>query len=146
MFLNIDLGCECQTLILSLKNDVLFRYPQAQGIYQRSGKIVGKPTWISEKTNKAIWYTAPGMDWAIGDIGTIGTTYSKIAGFGDQGKLSCPYNTPNDTWKYSNNGRGWVVAGVNDVNIQCLTGESTFVISSNFNINFQSFLYLLCFN
>ena len=126
-----NLGCECQTVFILLKNGPLLRQWTIQGVYQRYGKIDGKPTWISEKTNRAIWYTAPGMDWAIGDIGIIGTTYSNIAGFGDQGKLSCPYNAPNDTWKYSNNGRGWVVAGVNDVNIQCLTGESTFVISSN---------------
>ena len=137
MFLNIDLGCECQTLILSLKGDVLFRYPQAQGIYQRSGKMVGKSTWISSLAEMAIWYNSPNMDWMIGPLSYLGGSIQYIDGFGDQGKLSCPYTVPNNTWKYKT--REWVVPDNIDINVKCLAGKETlfrdhlFKTSGNFH-------------
>ena len=121
--MNIDSGCECQTLILSLKNDVLFRYPQAQGIYQRSGKIVGKPTWISSLAEMAIWYDSANMDWMIAPLQYLGGSKHFIDGFGDQGKLSCPYTVPNNTWKYKT--REWVVPDNIDINVKCLAGEES---------------------
>ena len=106
-----------------MKNDVLFRYPHYQGIYQRSGKIVGKLTWISPLAEKAIWYNSPNMDWIIGPLYGLGGTIYDIDGFGDQGKLSCPYNVPNNTWKYYL--RGWVAPENNDISVKCLGGNCT---------------------
>ena len=123
LFSNFHLGCECQTLIVSLKNDVLFRYPERQGIYQRSGKIVGKSTWVSSLAEMAIWYSSVNLDWQIGLLSSLGG-YSFMGGFGDQGKLSGPYNVPSNTWMYYI--RAWIVSENNDISVKCLAGNRTF--------------------
>ena len=115
----LNLGCECQTIVVSLKNGALHQSSE-QGIYQRAGKVNGKTSWISS-SNTALWYNAAADDWMIGPVDYLGTTTGGILSTGDQGRSSCPYNVPNDAWEYWNN--GWIIADANDVSIECLTGN-----------------------
>ena len=120
----LNLGCECQTIVISLKNDALVYQSHRQGIYQRAGKVDGKTSWISS-SNHALWYNAAGDDWLIAYADNLGTSTGGISSTGDQGISSCPYNVPNEyPWEYSNN--GWIVADANDVSIECLTGNHRF--------------------
>ena len=119
-YLILNLGCECQTIVISLKNDALLHQSLRQGIYERAGKINAKTSWISS-SNTALWYNAAADDWMIGDVGYLGTYTGGISSTGNQGRSSCPYNVPNDAWKYGDN--GWIIADANDVSIECLTGN-----------------------
>ena len=122
----LNLGCECQTIIISLKNGALIHQPNRQGIYQRAGKVNGKTSWIS-LNNQALWYNAPSDDWMIGPVDYLGTDTGAIQSNGDQGISSCPYNVPNDAWEYWNN--GWIIADANDVSIECLSGNHSFLVT-----------------
>ena len=117
----LNLGCECQTIIISLKNGALIHQPNRQGIYQRAGKVNGKTSWIS-LNNQALWYNAPSDDWMIGPVDYLGTDTGSISSTGEQGRSSCPYSVPNDAWEYGDND-GWIIVDANDVNIECLTGN-----------------------
>ena len=64
----------------------------------------------------AIWYNSPNMDWMIAPLQYLGGSKHYIDGFGDQGKLSCPYTVPNNTWKYKT--REWVVPDNIDINVK----------------------------
>ena len=119
----INLGCECQTIVISLKNGALSYQSSMQGIYQRAGKVNGKTSWISS-SNTALWYNAGSDDWMIGSVDNLGSGTGGISSTGNQGISSCPYNVPNDAWMYSNN--GWNIADANDVSIECLTGNHRF--------------------
>ena len=119
----LNLGCECQTIVVGFKNGVLLHQSSRQGIYQRAGKVNGKKSWIS-LSNTALWYNVASDDWMIGDVDDLGTTLGGISSTGSQGISSCPYNVPNDAWKYWNN--GWIIADANDVSIECLTGNHSF--------------------
>ena len=120
----LNLGCECQTIVVSLKNGALLHQSSMQGIYQRAGKFNGKTSWISSSNNLALWYVAAAKDWIIGSVDDLGANYGGITSTGFQGRSSCPYNVPNDAWQYANN--GWVIADANDVSIECLTGNHSF--------------------
>jgi hypothetical protein len=119
----INLGCECQTIVISLKNDALLHQSHRQGIYQRAGKVNGKTSWISS-SNTALWYNAASDGWMIGSEEDLGSYTGGVSSIGSQGISSCPYNVPNDAWMYSNN--GWIIADANDVSIECLTGNHSF--------------------
>ena len=122
----LNLGCECQTIVISLKNDALLHQSSRQGIYQRAGKVNGKTSWISS-SNTALWYNSASDDWMIGSVDNLGTNTGGISSTGAQGRSSCPYNVPNDAWQYANYDIGsWIVAGANDVSIECLTGNLSF--------------------
>ena len=122
----LNLGCECQTIVVSFKNGVLLHQSSRQGIYQRAGKVNGKTSWISS-SNTALWYNAVGMDWMIGYVENLGTDFGSISSTGGQGRSSCPYNVPNDAWQYANYDIGsWIIADANDVSIECLTGNHSF--------------------
>ena len=71
----------------------------------------------------AIWYNSPNMDWMIAPLQYLGGSKHYIDGFGDQGKLSCPYTVPNNTWKYKT--REWVVPDNIDINVKCLAGKES---------------------
>jgi hypothetical protein len=120
---SLNLGCECQTIIISLKNGALTQSSK-QGIYQRAGKVNGKTSWISSSNNNALWYNAAVYDWMIGSLDDLGANFGGISSTGNQGRSSCPYNVPNDAWEYWNN--AWIFAGANDVSIKCLTGNDMF--------------------
>ena len=120
----LNLGCECQTIVISLKNGVLLHQAARQGIYQRAGKVNGKTSWISS-SNNALWYNPESEDWMIGFVADLGTDFMVIQSLGAQGRSSCPYNVPNAAWEYWNN--GWIlIANANDVSLECLTGNHSF--------------------
>ena len=121
-WLILNLGCECQTIVVSLNNAVLLS--SMQGIYQRAGKVNAKTSWISTSNNNALWYNAIPDDWMIGYVDDLGANLGFIASIGNQGRSSCPYNVPNDAWEYWNN--GVIIADANDVSIECLTGNDNF--------------------
>ena len=117
------LGCECQTIVISLKNGALHQ-SYVQGIYQKAGKVNGKTSWISSN-NTALWYNPESEDWMIGSVNDLGTNFGGISSIGSQGRSSCPYNIPNDAWEYVDN-VGWIIANANDVSLECLTGNHSF--------------------
>ena len=122
----LNLGCECQTIVVSLNYDALIYQSQKQGIYQRAEKVNGKTSWISS-SNAALWYNgAAHDDWMIGPVNYLGTATGGLISTGVQGRSSCPYNVPNDAWKYSNFDSSWIIANANDVSIECLTGNHSF--------------------
>ena len=119
----LNLGCECQTIVISLKNDALSYQSSEQGIYQRAEKVNGKTSWKSS-SYAALWYNPPSEDWLIGNLDNLGASSGYIASNGNQGISSCPYNVTNDVWQYLND--GWIIADANDVIIECLTGNHRF--------------------
>ena len=78
-----------------------------------------KTSWISISNNFALWYIH--YSWRIGRLDELGTGSSFIASTGNQGILSCPYDVPNDAWKYGSG--GWIIADANDISIECLAGN-----------------------
>ena len=86
----------------------------------------GKTSWISTRNNYALWYDAPAKDWLIGSVDNLGTSTGSIASNGNQGISSCPYNVPNDAWKYGEYTIGWIIADANDISVECLTGNDYF--------------------
>ena len=124
----INLGCACQTIVITLKNDVFLNQPIYNGtIYQRAGKVNGKTNWISTSNNYALWYTA-NANWMIGDVALLGSSIGGILSFGYQERSSCPYNVSTNAWMYAGNYQndGWIIADANDVIIECLTGNHRF--------------------
>ena len=128
----LNLGCECQTIVISLKNGALLRHSSLQGIYQRAGKVNGKTSWISSN-NTALWYHADGNDWLIAPLYYLGTASGSIGSNGAQGRSSCPYNVPNDAWEYVVDAidDSWIIADANDVSIECLAGNKFHHIVQN---------------
>ena len=122
-WLTINLGCECQTIVVSLNNGALLHQSPKQGIYQKAGKINGKTSWISS-SNTALWYNPASIEWSIGLVDDLGTVTGGISSTGAQGRSSCPYYVPNDAWEYWNN--GWNIADANDVSIECLAGNDNY--------------------
>ena len=120
----LNLGCECQTIVISLNNGALLHQSSREGIYQRAGKVNGKTSWISS-SNTALWYNAGSDDWMIGSVDNLGSDTGGISSTGNQGQSSCPFNVPNNAWKYGGN-NGWVIADANDVNIECLAGNDNY--------------------
>ena len=122
----LNLGCECQTIVISLKNDALLYHSSRQGIYQRAGNVNGKTSWISSK-GYALWYNVANHVWLFGYVDDLGGMIGGIASTGAQGISSCPYNVPNDAWMYANNEFGsWIIADANDVSVECLTSNHSF--------------------
>ena len=124
VYLILNLGCECQTIVITLNNNALAAQSSKQGIYQRAEKVNGKTSWILSSNNNALWYSAASEEWFIGSLDDLGTSNGGVVSNGNQGISSCPYNVPNDAWQYANN--GWVIADANDVSIECLTGNHSF--------------------
>ena len=61
---------KCMTIVVTLKNKPLEKYPDLQGTYQLESSR-SEPRWKSKwKSNirhKAIWYDVEQKSWAIGD-------------------------------------------------------------------------------
>ena len=122
-------GCDCQTIVISLKSDALLHQSSLQGIYQRAGKVNGKTSWISS-SSYALWYDAPARDWMIGYVDDLGYSNGMIASTGNQWISTCPYTVPNDAWIYTEDD-SWVIADANDVSIECLAGNEFHHIVQN---------------
>ena len=72
---------KCQTIKLSLKNDVLFHLPNFEGTYEMSTVINGHPSWIS--STNAIWSNPDHpTNWVIGKLEAIGTNFGYIHAYG----------------------------------------------------------------
>ena len=119
----LNLGCECQIIVISLKNGALLHQSPIQGIYQRAGKVNGKTSWISS-SGHALWYYPGYSDWMISSLDYLGTGTRGISSTGNQGISSCPYNVADDVWEYWDD--GWIIADANDVSIECLAGNDNY--------------------
>ena len=116
----------CQTIKVSLKNDMLEHQSQRQGTYQRSSEINGRPSWISE--SQAIWYMPKWKKWAIGNLSHIGTRLRGISGSSDD-KLELPFDIK--SWEY------WIGSSFKheiineDISVQCIVpgGDIQFLAS-----------------
>ena len=120
---NTIIGCECQTLIVNMKNDpLLTKISIGQGIYQKAGKINGQSSWISSDKYHTLWFVATD-EWLIGSTVNVanGLQEGNIMSFGQQGKTSCPYDVSNDVWGYTIDGT-WLLADADDISIECLKG------------------------
>merc|ERR1711971_1139581 len=60
----------CQTIKITLKNEVLTHHGEYQGTYEMSTSVNGKPSWTSQ--SKAIWYIQNRNMWVIGHLRNIG--------------------------------------------------------------------------
>ena len=118
------MGCECQTIVISLNNGALLHKSSEQGIYQRAGIVNGKTSWISS-SGHALWYYPGSLDWMIATVDYLGTDTSGIISIGNQGISSCPYNVSNDDWAYTDS-NVWIIADANDINVECLAGNDRF--------------------
>ena len=83
----------CQTVIVSIKNNVLAIYEIYQGIYQISETVNGQPSW--KKDDRAIWYTEVNS-WDIGPVQYIGSLMSRMYTMPTSGGLTDELND----WKY----------------------------------------------
>ena len=101
----------------------------------------GKTSWISSSNSNALWYNVDSVDWMIGYLGDLGTSTGAISSIG-AGISSCPYNVPQDAWKYAAENVGWVIADANDVSIACLNGNDN--INKNKVINCNICLFTKC--
>ena len=91
--------CQCQTIKVSLSNEVLSKQASRQGVYQKSATVNGKPSW--ESTTQAIWYEPYYRKWAIGELSNIGTALRGIASAGREGgEYACPIEVPKNKWLY----------------------------------------------
>ena len=124
-YLILNIGCECQTIVISLNNGALLHRSSEQGIYQRAGIVNGKTSWISS-SGHALWYFPGSLDWMIATVDYLGTGTSGISSIGNQGISSCPYNVSNDDWAYWD-GNVWIIPDANDINVECLAGNDRFV-------------------
>ena len=83
----------CQTVIVSLKNNVLAINEIYQGIYQISETVNGQPSW--KKDDRAIWYTEVNS-WDIGPVQYIGSLMSRMYTIPTSGGLTDELND----WMY----------------------------------------------
>ena len=56
----------CQTIKITLKNEVLTHHGECQGTYELSESVNGKPSWTSQST--AIWFFQDRNVWMIGHL------------------------------------------------------------------------------
>ena len=110
--------CECQTISISLKNDVLVNQVSRQGIYQKSEKINGRTTWISSNNKYRLWYY--GKTWVITDV-VVNGGYITSNDIGHN--FNCPFDVPSNAWLYGSGGGEWLLADSNDIIVECLTGK-----------------------
>ena len=111
--------CECQTISISLKNDVLVNQVSRQGIYQKSEKINGRTTWISSNNKYRLWYY--GKTWVITDVVDVGGYIGSVDKIGQN--FYCPFDVPSNAWLYGSGGGEWILADSNDISVECLTGK-----------------------
>ena len=114
----------CQTIKITLKNEVLTHCGQCQGTYEKSASVNGKPSWTSQ--SKALWYNPSGDKWMIGNQKNIGTRRGFMFTYG------MPLGSKDG--KYSD-GKIWKRLDQTDFSIECnkynqaLTSEGNYQLS-----------------
>ena len=116
-FSTADELLSCQTIKITLKNEVLTHQGDCQGTYELSAIVNGKPSWTS--LSKAIWYSQVDNDWEIGNLNDIGKNVGVI--YTDEMLL-----TPNENgkWNYKH-GKKWKELDTNDFSIECIVRKGT---------------------
>lgn len=99
-----------KTLTVTLKNDVFDAQKFCEGQYELGDVLHGKPSWISNEKEQAIWYD--GEKWKIGNAEHLGTFNGKISST-FVNEYPDPTNVPSDKWSFYSS--SWKKAGVNDV-------------------------------
>ena len=108
----------CQTIKITLKNEVLTYHGQYQGTYEISASINGKPSWKSQ--SNAIWYspkiyTIPNR-WRIGNLNdSTGDIFTSglLLGANETGK-----------WSYYHE-KMFKKIDTNDFSIECIAKKGT---------------------
>ena len=109
----------CLTLQVVLKNDVLSKQGDKQGIYEFNAIVNGRHCWRS--SDQAIWYYPDFMEWAIGPLDYIGTNLRGIASAPNEDTEL--FNVPNNKWSYWDS--QWKQIENGDITISCLTGKNS---------------------
>ena len=105
----------CQTIKITLKNEVLSNMKAYHGIYKKSASINGKPSWKSQ--SKAIWKCQ--NDWWIGNLSSIGKdrgsiyTTGTLFGANENGKWNSFIE------------KKWKKLDTNDFSIECIARKGT---------------------
>ena len=121
--LDLDSGCQCNQVRVKLRNGALQAQSSRQGVYERSGLVNGKTSWISD--SQAIWYVSELNFWCIGTLDVIGTAFCGISStIGINEDFSnCFYDVEKQHWEYHAYEGGWINAGPLDVNVTCLNTQ-----------------------
>ena len=67
---------ESEGLQVILQNEVLSKHEWLEGSYQLDQIVNGRSSWIS--VSSAIWFIPEYNNWAIGNLGKIGTNWRSI--------------------------------------------------------------------
>ena len=93
-----------------------------QGTYQTLGYVNGRTSWNSS-TGAAVWYFPDYEGWFFGPMGSLGGSSVYIIAIW-VGNDTCFYDLSGDQWQYYDSGASaWTNANVDDVRIQCLSGN-----------------------
>ena len=113
----------CETISVTIENNIQAAQGGREGIYHNSSMVNGKPSWTS--TSQAIWYDQNFNDWNIGSLYDIGSSRSGI--YSDSGN-GCPFDQQTEKWDYYTGDNvtlgdnGWATAGANEIRVDCLNG------------------------
>ena len=107
---------QCQTVIVSLKNEVLASQGIRQGTFElSSARVNGKPSWISD--TQAIWWISQYNEWGVGDLGAIGGSIRGLTAVAENKDFKS-LTDEKYVWKYWNK-NSFVLPGANDISVQC---------------------------
>ena len=67
---------ECQNIQVILQNEILSKNEWLEGSYQLDQIVNGRSSWTS--VSSAIWFIPEYNNWAIGNLGSIGTNLCRI--------------------------------------------------------------------
>ena len=113
----------CQTIKITLKNEVLSNMKAYHGIYKKSASINGKPSWKSQ--SKAIWFNQGRFgryQWKVGNQTDTGKQRGQIYTHGMRSGSQYGAWQNGEIWKLLNR-------TANDFSIECLEGKGTIHIS-----------------
>ena len=115
----IGLCTFCETIDITLENDVLESHGERVGLYEKSSQVNGRASWSS--TSQAIWFVDSLNRWAIGSLEDIGTTAAGIAN--NKEVSQCPFDLSSEDWMYYTFSDGWKSAYANEINLVCIEGK-----------------------
>ena len=108
LFYVVENLLSCQTIKVTLKNEVLTHCGQCQDTYEKSASVNGKPSWTSQ--SKALWYNPIGDKWYIGNLENIGKRRAFMYTYGT--RLGSNYGKYHD-------GKIWKSLDPIDFSIEC---------------------------